>query len=55
MEGEGGLRLDIPEGALMGPTVVKITPVAEDQLPQDNPVPPQAKFLAAVKHRHGRA
>ncbi len=43
-----GAKLEIPEGALYGPTVIKITPVTEDQLPQDNPVPQQAKFLAAV-------
>ncbi len=48
VEGEGGLKLEIPEGALLGPTVVKITPLTEEQLPQDNPVPPQARFLAGV-------
>ncbi len=48
VEGEGGLKLEIPEGALLGPTVLKITPVPESGLPRDNPVPSQAKFLAAV-------
>ena len=48
VEGEGGLKLEIPEGALYGPTVVKITPLLENQLPQDNPLPSVAKFLAGV-------
>jgi hypothetical protein len=46
VEGEGGLLLDIPEGALLGPAVVKITPVVESALP--HPVPVEGKFLAAV-------
>ena len=46
VEGEGGTRLEIPEGALVTPTVVKITPLAEDQLP--HPAPQGAQYLAAV-------
>ena len=46
VEGEGGSRLEIPQGALVGPAVVKITPVPESALP--HPVPSQAKFLAAL-------
>lgn len=46
VEGEGGTRLEIPDGALMGPTIVKIAPVAEAALP--HPVPSGAGFLAAV-------
>lgn len=53
VEGEGGTRLVIPDGALPGPTVVKIVPVAEAALPQ--PVPPEARFLAAVKIDAGGA
>jgi hypothetical protein len=41
-----GLQLDIPDGALFGPAVVKITPVAESELP--HPVPDEAVFLGAV-------
>ncbi len=47
VEGDGGLKLDIPEGALLGPTVIKIMPVTQDQLPQA--VPKGGNFLAAVK------
>ena len=46
VEGEGGLKLEIPEGALMGPTVVKITPVLEQNLP--HAVPSGGNFLAAA-------
>ncbi len=53
VEGEGGTKLIIPEGALDGPTVIKITPVTEDQLPQ--PVPENAGFLAAVNIDAGGA
>jgi len=55
VEGEGGTRLEIPEGALLGPTIIKITPVLETDLPQDNPVPTQAQFLAGVKIDTGGA
>src|SRR5574341_1110165 len=48
VEGEGGTRLEIPEGALAAPTVIKISPVSQEQLPQDNPAPKETKFLAAV-------
>jgi len=46
VEGEGGTKLIIPEGALPGPTIIKITPVLEANLPQA--VPAGANFLAAV-------
>jgi hypothetical protein len=46
VEGEGGSILEIPEGALVGPAVLKITPITEDALP--HPVPEGSKFLAAV-------
>ena len=52
VEGEGGTRLEIPEGALIGPTVVKITPLAEDQLA--HPVPQGGRYLAAVNIDTGR-
>ncbi|MDH3999436.1 MAG: Ig-like domain-containing protein, partial [Desulfuromonadales bacterium] len=47
VEGEGGLLLQIPQGALPGPTIVKITPVMEAALP--HAVPEQAQYLAAVQ------
>ena len=37
----GGLLLEIPEGALVGPAVVKITPVLESALP--HPVPAEGQ------------
>jgi hypothetical protein len=45
VEGEGGSSLEIPEGALVGPAVIKVTALAEANLPS----PPQApgKYLAA--------
>jgi RHS repeat-associated protein len=46
VEGEGGSLLDIPDGALVGPAVVKITPVLEADLP--HPVPNGARFVGAV-------
>lgn len=46
IEGEGGSILDIPEGALVGATVLKITPMIETALP--HPVPEGGKFLGAV-------
>ena len=46
VEGEGGTLLEIPEGALVGPTILKITPVVETSLP--HPVPNGGKFIGAV-------
>ncbi len=46
VEGEGGSILDIPDGALIGPTVLKIKPLLETVL--SHPVPEGAKFLGAV-------
>lgn len=46
VEGEGGSVLEIPEGALVGPTVVKITQVLQESLP--HPVPEGGKFLGAL-------
>lgn len=46
VEGEGGSLLDIPEGALVGPAIVRITPVAEVNLP--HPLPGPGKYLGAV-------
>lgn len=46
MEGDGGVLLEIPEGALVGPTVIRITPVTEAELP--HPVPARGKYLGAV-------
>jgi hypothetical protein len=40
------LLLDIPEGALRGPTIVKITPVVESELP--HPVPSVSRFIAGI-------
>lgn len=51
VEGESGLQLDIPDGALFGPAVVKITPVAESELP--HPVPDETVFLGAVNLDNG--
>ncbi|MFA7059874.1 MAG: Ig-like domain-containing protein [Pedobacter sp.] len=45
VEGEAGSQLEIPEGALFGPTVLKVTAVQEANLP--SPVPEQGKYLAA--------
>lgn len=53
VEGEGGTKLVIPDGALPGPTIVKITPITEASLSQ--PVPPEARFLAAVNIDAGGA
>lgn len=44
--GEGGLLLELPAGALVGPAVVKIVPVTESELP--HPVPAEARFIGAV-------
>ena len=44
--GEGGLLLELPEGALIGPAVIKIIPVAQAALP--HPVPAEAHFIGAV-------
>ncbi len=41
-----GAKLEIPEDALPGATIVKITPVVEGNLP--HPVPQEGKFLAAI-------
>jgi hypothetical protein len=46
VEGEGGLLLEIPEGALVGPTIVKISPVVESALP--HPVPEGGNYINAV-------
>jgi hypothetical protein len=46
VEGEGGSLLEIPEGALVGPTIIKITQVLEANLP--HPVPGEGKYLAAI-------
>jgi len=46
VEGEGGSVLDIPEGALAGPVVVKVTAVQEANLP--TPVPGPGTFLSAL-------
>ncbi|MHB8845762.1 MAG: Ig-like domain-containing protein [Nitrospirota bacterium] len=46
VEGEAGSRLVIPEGALPGPTVIKLTAVTEEQLP--HPVLQPGQFLAAL-------
>jgi chitobiase/beta-hexosaminidase-like protein/glucodextranase-like protein/Big-like domain-containing protein/LVIVD repeat-containing protein len=46
IEGEGGSILDIPEGALVGPTVIKITTLQESNLP--TPLLPPGKYLGAV-------
>src|SRR6266568_6288055 len=46
VEGEVGSILDIPDGALIGPTVLKIKPLLETVL--SHPVPEGAKFLGAV-------
>ncbi len=53
VEGESGTRLIIPDGALLGPTIVRITPLMEADLPQ--PVPPEARYLAAVNIDAGGA
>jgi len=47
VEGEGGVRLDIPEGALLGPAIVRLTPAAEAELP--HPLPAEAVMLAGVR------
>ena len=44
--GEGGSILDIPEGALIGPAILKVTALPEANLP--NPLPEQGKYLGAV-------
>lgn len=46
IEGEGGSILDIPEGALVGPTVIKITTLQESNLP--TPLQAPGKYLGAV-------
>ncbi|ABQ27194.1 Ig-like domain-containing protein [Geotalea uraniireducens] len=45
VEGEGGSILDIPEGALSGPTIVKLTFVPEASLA--SPVPAPGTYLSA--------
>ncbi|HEY6871276.1 MAG TPA: Ig-like domain-containing protein [Geobacteraceae bacterium] len=46
IEGEGGSILEIPEGALYGPTVIKMTVITEASLP--HPVQEGASFVAGV-------
>lgn len=46
VEGEGGSLLDIPEGALVGPTVIRLTTVQEANLP--HPLQMPGKYLGAV-------
>lgn len=46
VEGEGGSLLDIPEGALVGSAIIKVTTVQEANLP--NPLQAPGKFLGAV-------
>ncbi len=53
VDGDGGSQLVIPDGALLGPAVVKLTTVAEAALSQ--PVPAEGKFLAAVDIETGRS
>ena len=45
VEGEGGAQLDIPEGALVGPTVLKVTALSEANLPLM--VPDKGTYLAS--------
>jgi hypothetical protein len=45
VEGEGGSQLVIPDGALLGPAVVKVTQIAQEDLP--HPVPDKMKFIGA--------
>lgn len=45
VEGEGGSILDIPEGALVGPTVLKVTALPEANLP--TPLQAPGTFLSA--------
>ena len=52
VDGDGGSQLVIPDGALLGPAVVKLTTVAETALSQ--PVPAEGKFLAAVDIETGK-
>jgi RHS repeat-associated protein len=51
VEGAGGSELVIPEGALLGSAVVKLTRVLEADLP--HPVPAEGKFLGAVNIETG--
>lgn len=44
IEGEGGSLLDVPEGALVGPTVLKVTALPEANLPTS--LPGKGKYLA---------
>ncbi len=53
VDGEGGSQLIIPEGALLGHTIVKLTRFAEDQL--SHPLPERIQFLAGVKIDAGGA
>lgn len=46
VEGEGGSVLEIPEGALVGPTVIKMSIITEADLP--HPVQEGASFVAGV-------
>jgi hypothetical protein len=46
IEGDSGSILDIPEGALVGPTVIKITTLQESNLP--TPLQTPGKYLGAV-------
>ncbi len=45
VEGEGGSLLDIPDGALVGPTVIKVTAVQQAGLP--SPIQAPGAFLSA--------
>ena len=47
-DGTGVIELTVPEGALNGPALIKVSALTEAQLPAGNPIPPQARFLAAV-------
>ena len=46
VEGDGGSILDIPEGALLSPTVIKVTALPEANLP--GPIPGPGNYLGAV-------
>ncbi len=51
VEGEGGSLLEIPEGALAGPAVIKMTQVAEEDLPR--PAPDQFRILGSFRIDNG--
>jgi len=46
VQGDSGSQLDLPDGALVGPTVIKLTTKTQDNLSQ--PVPAHGNFLGAV-------